>query len=112
METRIIAVMLLLGVSACAMPGQTDPNESFWGSYYGTEKSEDEKEKSWWDGFYGKKSADADSNCSFYNTCKSDAPAAGGGWYGTTGAQGGGTGGGWGVGPSDSVSGSDAGSGP
>lgn len=69
MEARI-ALLLLCVVSACAMPGQTDPNEKFWDSFYGTGKSEDEKEKGWWDGFYGKKKLEEDASCSFYGTCK------------------------------------------
>lgn len=71
METRVAFALLLVLLSACAMPGQEDPNESFWDSFYGTGKSEEEKEKGWWDGFYGKKS-EGDQNCSFYGTCKKD----------------------------------------
>lgn len=97
METRIAAIALVLLFSACSMPGQEDPNESFWESFYGTGKSDDEKEKGWWDGFYGKKS-DGDPNCSFYGTCKNNsdgggaaaAPAGGGGgFYGGTSTGGG-----------------------
>lgn len=70
MEARIALIALLL-LAACGMPGQTeDPNQSFWDSFYGTGKSEEEKEKSWWDGFYGKKKAEEDPACSFYGTCK------------------------------------------
>lgn len=71
MEARVAAALLLLVLPACVMPGEEDPNESFWESFYSSGKSEDEKEKGWWDGFYGKKS-EGDPNCSFYGTCKKD----------------------------------------
>jgi hypothetical protein len=73
METRIklfASLLLMLQLAACALPGQEDPNEEFWGHYYGTSKSEDEKEKGWWDGFYGKQKPEQDAACSFYGTCK------------------------------------------
>lgn len=103
MEARIAAFALLLLAGACAMPGEEDPNESFWGSFYSYGKSDEEKEKGWWDGFYGKK-PEGDNNCSFYNTCKKDS----GGWGSGTG---GGDSGGWYGGGSGSSShgGSDAG---
>jgi hypothetical protein len=67
---RIGLVALCLALSACGMPGQEDPNEAFWGDYYSTTKSEEQKEKDWWGGFYGTKTPEKDPNCSFYGTCK------------------------------------------
>jgi len=68
---RIGALLALLLVSACGMPGQTeDPNEEFWGHFYSTSKSDEQKEEDWWGGFYGTSKPKEDPSCSFYGTCK------------------------------------------